>query len=270
MVHAADEATGVHEHRTRQRSRDLRHGLHPNCPGPVRKRHYQVSAHVLDVEWRPVATETWKVKGTFIPIVVMTQQVEASIEDFHPSRLEVGRVEPRVAIDLCNRTAFVNRSSRTILHNHCVRIDTRIPTRDRPVLGYKQEDRFRIWVVWIDEKCRRCVENCSVGADVPLPSGVGIVTTSACGTPVALYKVERPVPLSDTHQGLPLARDKPRHYKIGIRVGGCRRSSRRIGSQVSAMIQLCKSQSLRQHGHAGDGDNHSTNHRNPHTETSTV
>src|SRR6267143_6165250 len=48
-----------------------------------------------------------------------------------------------------------------------------------------------------------------VGADVPVPSGVGIFTTRACGTPAALYKVERPVPLSETHQGLPVARERP-------------------------------------------------------------
>jgi hypothetical protein len=47
------------------------------------------------------------------------------------------------------------------------------------------------------------------GASVPLPSGVRIFTTRDCGTPLALYKVERPLPLSETHQGLTLARASP-------------------------------------------------------------
>src|SRR5437016_11383490 len=51
-----------------------------------------------------------------------------------------------------------------------------------------------------------------VGAAVPLPSGVGILTTRDCGTPVALYNVERPVPLSATHQGLPLPRASPQEF----------------------------------------------------------
>src|SRR5437016_14562583 len=51
-----------------------------------------------------------------------------------------------------------------------------------------------------------------VGADVPVPSGVGMVTTRACGTPAALYKVDKPVPLSDIHQGLTLPRESPQAF----------------------------------------------------------
>src|SRR5215510_11296837 len=59
-----------------------------------------------------------------------------------------------------------------------------------------------------------------VGAEVPLPSGVGIVTTSDCGTPAALYKVVSPVPLSETHQGLPLARATPHAFtRLGSWLG---------------------------------------------------
>src|SRR5919108_6312782 len=51
-----------------------------------------------------------------------------------------------------------------------------------------------------------------VGAEVPVPSGVGIFTTRGCATPAALYRVETPVPLSDTHQGLPLPRESPQAF----------------------------------------------------------
>src|SRR5437762_7630425 len=51
-----------------------------------------------------------------------------------------------------------------------------------------------------------------VAGEVPLPSGVRILTTRDWGTPVALYKVERPVPLSATHQGLVLARASPHAF----------------------------------------------------------
>src|SRR5215468_3893358 len=59
-----------------------------------------------------------------------------------------------------------------------------------------------------------------VGADVPVPSGVGIVTTSGLdapggtkGAPTALYTVETPEPLSETHQGPPLPRERPHAFK---------------------------------------------------------
>ncbi len=48
-----------------------------------------------------------------------------------------------------------------------------------------------------------------VGANVPLPSGVRIFTTRDCGLPTAFYRVERPVPLSDTHQAVDVPRASP-------------------------------------------------------------
>src|SRR5689334_10235130 len=49
-----------------------------------------------------------------------------------------------------------------------------------------------------------------VGADGGGPFiGGGIVTTSGMIAPVLSYRVERPVPLSDTHQGEPELRDSP-------------------------------------------------------------
>src|SRR5581483_8134051 len=46
---------------------------------------------------------------------------------------------------------------------------------------------------------------CPVGlpaAPDPLAAPAGMMTLSACGTPVLLYKVERPAPWSDTQKGL--------------------------------------------------------------------
>jgi hypothetical protein len=48
-----------------------------------------------------------------------------------------------------------------------------------------------------------------------LPFGGGTVTTNGvagCGFPFASYRVEVPVPLFDTHQGLPLLRAKPQGF----------------------------------------------------------
>src|SRR5262249_33519975 len=47
-----------------------------------------------------------------------------------------------------------------------------------------------------------------------LPSGSaggapGIFTTSACGVPAVLYRVDRPVPLSETQKGLALLSEMP-------------------------------------------------------------
>ena len=52
-----------------------------------------------------------------------------------------------------------------------------------------------------------------VGAAEPdVPGGKGIVTTKLWGTPAASYSVESPVPLSETHQGVALPRDKPHAF----------------------------------------------------------
>src|SRR5215468_11300755 len=57
-----------------------------------------------------------------------------------------------------------------------------------------------------------------VGAAVPVPSGVGITTEDCfpcCSrnfTPVALYRVETPLPLSETHQGLPEPLARPQGF----------------------------------------------------------
>src|SRR5204862_1966274 len=60
-----------------------------------------------------------------------------------------------------------------------------------------------------------------VGVAGPLcPLGTGIVTTRLCGMPLASYRVERPVPLSETHQGDPEERDSPHAFtKLGSRLG---------------------------------------------------
>src|SRR5581483_3054773 len=60
-----------------------------------------------------------------------------------------------------------------------------------------------------------------VGEDGPFcPGGGGIVTTNGCGVPVALYKVETPVPLSDTHHGPPEERESPQAFtRLGSMFG---------------------------------------------------
>src|SRR5664280_3742597 len=45
------------------------------------------------------------------------------------------------------------------------------------------------------------LKTCPVGVPVSTPFPEGMVTTSACGVPAALYRVESPVPLSEIHQG---------------------------------------------------------------------
>src|SRR5436305_11103908 len=48
------------------------------------------------------------------------------------------------------------------------------------------------------------LNTCPVGADTP-PPGAGMVTTSPCFAPVALYSVVTPLPLSEIQNGEPVA-----------------------------------------------------------------
>ena len=98
---------------------------------------------------------------------------------------------------------------------------------------------------------------------------VGIVTTKKAACRSRCKESGKPGAVGHPPRAAASTRETPGIHEIRIRVGCGRRSRRRISGQVSAMIQLSKSQPRDQHGHAGDGDNHSTNHRNPHTGTST-
>src|SRR5258708_11722673 len=53
------------------------------------------------------------------------------------------------------------------------------------------------------------LNTCPVGFEVPVPSGVGIVTTRAGGTPAPLERVVTPIPLSEIQKGLVALAEMP-------------------------------------------------------------
>src|SRR5262245_19738501 len=108
----------------------------------MREGHHQVSTDILDIEWSPIPAQSRKSESIVIAVAVMTvivialmpKESKATIEDFNPSRLEIGRVEPRIAVHLCYCTTFIDRFTRAILDDHSVGIHRWIPARDGSIL----------------------------------------------------------------------------------------------------------------------------------------
>src|SRR5262249_10510289 len=117
------------------------------------KRDNQVVADILNIE-RSVGG--WNSRNAERRSIVRFHPDETRVVDFHPTRLEIGRIEARTKAGCRDRASLVDRLAAVVLDDEGIgEVGCRIPTGNGAVFGHEQKDGLAS----ADLKSRSGIEN---------------------------------------------------------------------------------------------------------------
>jgi len=135
--------------------------------------------------------------------------LEGLIVDFNRAGVEVGYVNIVSACCLSQCHSFVDSSVAVVVDGYDGPRQGGIPSRDGSVLGAEQE---RCGLVVDLKVVLLALYTVPLGEPVPVPEAGGIVITSDCGCPEAMYVEDRPLLLSENHHGPAGLADMPQGF----------------------------------------------------------